>query len=147
MKNGSLKKSPFSPPPLLRFALYVLFLGALGYTWILYREGRSRCPLNETPAPAVSRPVPVTLYVHINGAVLNPGLYSLSEGARVGELIEKAGGPAPDADLSDINLAEFLSDGQKLIVPRRGMLRRLGIGRAPPATYLRPEIIVEREED
>lgn len=60
------------------------------------------------------------LYVHVAGEVREPGLYRLSTGARVGAAIDRAGGAEPRADLSGVNLAAELQDGQQVLVPRRG---------------------------
>ena len=61
------------------------------------------------------------IYVHVGGAVRFPDVvYVLEEGDRVTDAIEKAGGCAKDADLSGLNLAEPLQDGQKIYVPRQG---------------------------
>ena len=61
------------------------------------------------------------IYVHVGGAVLHPDeVYILEEGDRVVDAIEKAGGCSEDADLSGLNLAEPLKDGQKIYVPRQG---------------------------
>jgi competence protein ComEA len=65
-------------------------------------------------------PTSIDIAVEIRGEVRNPGLYRLPEGARLGELIEAAGGASPDADLSSINLAERLQDQGQIIVPERG---------------------------
>lgn len=54
------------------------------------------------------------------GAVRTPGVYTLTEGARVHDLIEFAGGALPDADLSTVNLAATLSDGASVYVPLVG---------------------------
>ena len=60
----------------------------------------------------------------IEGAVEKPGLYELPEGARVEELLEKAGGLTDEADsewvAKTINRASLLSDGAKLYVPKKG---------------------------
>lgn len=58
------------------------------------------------------------IIIHITGAVQEPGVYILEEGARVYEAVEKAGGQSDDADLEMINLAEPLYDGQPVYVPR-----------------------------
>ncbi|GAB3577721.1 hypothetical protein GCM10027406_12680 [Leifsonia lichenia] len=58
--------------------------------------------------------------VHILGAVSVPGLVSLASGARVMDAIAAAGGLADDADLSSVNLARPVSDGEQLSVPRVG---------------------------
>ena len=60
------------------------------------------------------------LYVHVAGAVRRPGLLRVSSGARVAAAIARAGGPARSADLTAVNLAQPLEDGQQVIVPRRG---------------------------
>ena len=58
--------------------------------------------------------------VHVTGAVRKPGVYRLPLGARVADAVERAGGPAPRAATSSINLAARLSDGQQVVVPLRG---------------------------
>ena len=60
------------------------------------------------------------IYVHVAGAVRQPGLVHLDDGARVAEALERAGGPGPRADLAGVNLAARLEDGQQVIVPARG---------------------------
>ena len=60
------------------------------------------------------------LYVHVAGAVRRPGLLRVHDGARVAAAIARAGGAARGADLTAVNLAQPLEDGQQVIVPRRG---------------------------
>lgn len=60
------------------------------------------------------------IYVHVCGAVNAPGLLTLPAGSRAWDALEKAGGFAKDADQNFINLAAFLTDGQKLYVPKVG---------------------------
>jgi competence protein ComEA len=61
-----------------------------------------------------------TLFVHVVGAVHRPGLFRLKDGSRVADAVARAGGPTRRADLSAVNLAAPLADGQQVIVPRRG---------------------------
>ena len=63
---------------------------------------------------------PSTIVVDVSGAVAAPAVVRLAAGSRVGDAIEAAGGVAPEADLSAINRAALLSDGQKVIVPKVG---------------------------
>ena len=56
------------------------------------------------------------LTVYICGEVRRPGVYTLDETARIEDLVNAAGGALPDADLSRINLAQKLTDGQQVIV-------------------------------
>jgi competence protein ComEA len=66
-------------------------------------------------------PVPVLpdLEVAVSGAVRAPGRYRLAWGARVGELVEAAGGLAPAAAGELVDAAAPLTDGQRVHVPRR----------------------------
>lgn len=54
--------------------------------------------------------------VDVGGAVWRPGVYTLPEGARVGDALAEAM-PRPDADMDGVNRASVLYDGQKLVVP------------------------------
>ena len=86
----------------------------------------------ETPAGsglsgAVTAPVQ-KVAVAVAGAVHAPGLYELSEGARVQDLLDAAGGVGEGADLSDINVAARLIDGSTLTIPT-GMSAEIGAGR------------------
>lgn len=65
----------------------------------------------------VSEPEQASIYVHICGAVLNPGVYELSAGSRVFEGIEAAGGLLETAYGDYVNQAEALWDGQQLVIP------------------------------
>lgn len=57
------------------------------------------------------------IYVHICGAVVNPGVYELDEGSRVFEGIEAAGGFSEDACKDYVNQAGRLNDGERLVIP------------------------------
>jgi competence protein ComEA len=57
-----------------------------------------------------------TLMVDVEGAVVNPGVYSLPLNARVFEAITAAGGLKKGADTSDINQARLLKDGEQIYV-------------------------------
>ena len=60
------------------------------------------------------------IYVHICGAVINPGVYQVPAGTRVYQALELAAGSSDDAYLSGINLADKLADGQKVYIPSEG---------------------------
>lgn len=55
-------------------------------------------------------------FVHICGEVKSPGVYELSEGSRVFEAVEAAGGFTEQAAGELLNLAEKISDGMKIVV-------------------------------
>lgn len=69
----------------------------------------------------IKETTPVTVTVHVAGAVERPGVYSFPAGTRVNEGIAKAG-PLKEAELSYINLAEIMTDQQQIIVSRHGQL-------------------------
>ena len=54
---------------------------------------------------------------HITGEVEEEGVIELEKGARISDAIEEAGGTTEEADLSNVNLAYSLSDGQKVKIP------------------------------
>ena len=77
------------------------------------------------PVPAVAGPASTTgaeagLVAQAAGAVVAPGIYRLTPGARVADLVASAGGPTAEADLDAVALAARLTDGQRVYVPRRG---------------------------
>ncbi|WP_245735580.1 ComEA family DNA-binding protein [Pedococcus cremeus] len=58
--------------------------------------------------------------VHVVGQVRRPGLVVLATGGRVGDALAKAGGALPGADLTALNLARPLVDGEQVRVPKPG---------------------------
>lgn len=57
------------------------------------------------------------IIIHITGEVEEGGVIELEKGARISDAIEEAGGTTEEADLSNVNLAYSLSDGQKIKIP------------------------------
>ncbi len=64
--------------------------------------------------------------VHVTGAVDDPGVLRLPQGARVKDALDKAGGTTHRADLGRLNLAQPLSDGQQLIIATKGRSGKSG---------------------
>jgi competence protein ComEA len=58
--------------------------------------------------------------VHVVGQVRRPGVVVLSAGGRVGDALAQAGGALPGADLTALNLARSLVDGEQVRVPKPG---------------------------
>ncbi len=56
------------------------------------------------------------IFIDVTGAVNNPGVYTLNASSRVIDAIKAAGDSAPGADLSTINLARILADGEQIYV-------------------------------
>ena len=59
------------------------------------------------------------IVVHVSGAVRREGVYKLKSSDRIVDAIGVAGGASVNADLSLLNLAEKVKDGQKIMVPAR----------------------------
>lgn len=80
---------------------------------------------DERAQPAAAAPATVERaraprqLVHVAGEVRDPGVYRVRAGARVVQAVELAGGPTRRADMSALNLAAELTDGQQVLIPRR----------------------------
>ena len=59
-------------------------------------------------------------YVYICGEVNTPGVYECEPQTRLGALVDMAGGATPDADLTSVNLAREVSDGEQIIILKKG---------------------------
>lgn len=70
--------------------------------------------------PSTTTTVASEIVVQAAGAVLAPGVYRLAATSRVVDLVEAAGGLAPDADPDQVLLAAPLADGERVYVPRHG---------------------------
>lgn len=57
----------------------------------------------------------------VAGAVTTPGLVRLRDGDRVADAIAAAGGARADADLDAVSLAARVADGERIVVPVRGV--------------------------
>ncbi len=57
------------------------------------------------------------IFVHIDGEVMNPGLYEFSRDDRINDAISKAGGLTDNALMKNINLAQKLEDEMKILIP------------------------------
>ncbi len=79
-------------------------------------------PPRGVPLQLLPLPSPAPIQVHVAGAVIHPGVYSLPAGSRLEQAIQAAGGAASSADLQALNLAAFLEDGSQLLVPTKAPL-------------------------
>jgi competence protein ComEA len=76
------------------------------------------------PVSSAARP-PEDLVVAVAGKVRRPGLVRVPPGSRVADALDAAGGVLPGVDLSGVNLARRMSDGEQVAV---------GVPPAPDAT-------------
>ena len=76
--------------------------------------------MDGTPSGELVLTIPeLTIMAEVQGAVVTPGVYELPDDARVNDLVLAAGGPTPKGDLSGLDLAAPVTDGQTVIVPGR----------------------------
>ena len=59
------------------------------------------------------------IYVHVAGCVKNAGVYRVADGSRIDDAVKAAGGFSKSADETAVNLAEVVTDGQQVIVPKK----------------------------
>ncbi|HET7328839.1 MAG TPA: ComEA family DNA-binding protein, partial [Nocardioidaceae bacterium] len=87
----------------------------------------SPAPVTEAGVPPVESVAPpglgstgvtssVGLVVHVAGKVRRPGIVTLPAGSRVIDALQQAGGPRRGVDLSGLNLARPLADGEQILV-------------------------------
>lgn len=73
--------------------------------------------------------------VHVIGAVSEPGVVTVAPGRRVSDVVEAAGGATDQAELSRVNLARVVADGERIWVPL--------IGADPPPDVATPAATTE----
>lgn len=107
---------------LVIYALAVVAIALIGARY-LKQESADRTAAARAPAHApakLARTGGGGAYVHVTGAVRRPGVYRLPAWARLDLAVRRAGGAARGADLEGVNLAAKVSDGQQVVVPRKG---------------------------
>lgn len=114
-------------------ALFFVAITAIAGSLLLLVNAQAR-PTGEviTSEPTTSQQVTTNpvLVVDVQGEVINPGLYELPLGSRVGDAIKAAGGVRKGSDSSSVNLARFLEDGEQIYVSEVGAVSATGGGSA-----------------
>lgn len=121
------------PGPLAVVAVLVaLGLGATAW-WVVRSDSAPVAPVGPAPAPGLvtavsSAGVPpaaadvgevatdATVTVDVAGKVRRPGIAVLDAGSRVIDALRAAGGARPGVDLTGLNLARLLVDGEQIVV-------------------------------
>jgi competence protein ComEA len=91
-----------------------VLLGLLSAALLTIVSSRPRGHAVELSLP----PTPEPLWVHVCGAVSLPGVYQLPPGSILQQAVDAAGGPTSSAEMSTLNLASQLRDGQQVYVPK-----------------------------
>ena len=83
-------------------------------------EGTEKPEEKEIPKETLTEVSGEYIYVQVSGAVVSPGVYELTEGSRVFQAIELAGGLTEEADAGQMNQAQTVSDGEMIYVRHQG---------------------------
>lgn len=101
----------------------VVLLAVVVAGWWLLSARPHQITVSSSPAPLTASGTPSRastpasrLVVDVVGKVRRPGVYQLTEGARVDDALRAAGGALPRVDLSGLNLARKLADGEQIAV-------------------------------
>jgi len=102
-------------------AIIIITAGILYYNFSTTNDNEVQLEVfNAAPTNSQIEQLEHILIVYITGEILYPGVYELEENSRLRDAIYIAGGATEYADLSIINLARFISDGEHIIVPAFG---------------------------
>jgi competence protein ComEA len=111
---------PFDRRRVLVGVVLAVSLLALAGRFLLPARTPAVPPPVRVAAPTTTAASRATIFVNVVGAVRRPGLYRLREGSRVATAVSRAGGATRRAQLELVNLAALVSDGEQIVVPRRG---------------------------
>jgi len=122
---------PDEPPPAPRrwrigvsaalgIAVVGVGLAAWGVVWNGRTDTVEAVPNEADSGAATVTRAPLSLVVHVSGAVVSPGLVTLEEGARVVDAVDAAGGATAQSEVHQLNLARPVIDGERIVVPREG---------------------------
>lgn len=95
--------------------LFALAIGLAGFYFLNSRPQVESVAIKEV-TPMVTPVAPADLIINVAGKVRNPGVYQLPPGSRVIDAIKAAGDQLKGVDISDVNLARTLVDGEQILV-------------------------------
>lgn len=143
--------SLYKIPLLFTAAGVILFLSALS---IIVKNAHTASDVvftSESTSSAKSKVI-----IDVQGAVISPGVYELSEGERISDALVSAGGLSADADRNwiakNMNKAVKLMDGGKIYIPSLGeytegksQIPALPVGRQMTNDKLNPKSQVQNQ--
>lgn len=88
-----------------------------GYTELEIENNESNIGITENETNNIEELEDKEIIIHVTGAVKKQGIVKVKQDSRISDVIDKAGGISNKADLSKINLAYVVQDGQKVYVP------------------------------
>ena len=109
-----LPKSRPLPRRMVIVSLMIIVLIALCVFGFLRTRGTSQPEAAQITAQPTEK---ASVQVHVAGAVKKPGVVTLDGQARVVDALDAAGGTKKNADLTQVNLARVVKDGEQIVVP------------------------------
>ena len=102
----------------LKKAGIVVLVIVLGLVVSMFKNGgQEEANAQAEEATVSTEETAAMIYVDVGGEVKDPSVVELPDGSRVTDAITAAGGLTEQADLTDINRAAFVSDGEKIYIP------------------------------
>ncbi len=102
---------------IMKVAAAAVLVVAAFFVFVASGKGDDDVVVEDVNAITETEPVSSMIMVDIGGEVINPTVVELKEGSRVEDAIKAAGGVTENADLTEINRAAFLADGDKIMIP------------------------------
>ena len=104
--------------PEQRRALVIVFALCLGLGGFFFLNSKPTAApeIVQDLVTPIQETVTSEVIVNVAGKVVNPGVYKLPMGSRVVDAIALAGNQLKGVDISDINLARVLVDGEQILV-------------------------------
>ena len=100
----------------VRALAVVVAVAVLLAAFLAWRSRPRPEPVATTAGSTSVSDTPQLVFVSVAGRVHKPGVYRLPAGSRVADAIDAAGGALPGTDLSSINPARRLVDGEQIVV-------------------------------
>ena len=120
LKSQSLEYTTEQKRAVIALSLVAIFIAG-----VLFLSSRGEAV--ETPAIKVIESAPSKmLLVHVAGEVKRPGVYPVIDGSRVVDAISAAGGARKGVDLSIINLARKVVDGEQIYLGVKPEKKKVG---------------------
>lgn len=120
LKSQSLEYTTEQKRAVIALSLVAIFIAG-----VLFLSSRGEAV--ETPAIKVIESAPSKmLLVHVAGEVKRPGVYPVIDGSRVVDAISAAGGARKGVDLSVINLARKVVDGEQIYLGVKPEKKKVG---------------------
>lgn len=106
---------------------WLLLLAVVASLWLFWHS-RARETQLANPRPTISEQMPTDLsqpegsqtqsevVIDVGGRVKHPGVYTLPTGSRALDALTAAGGVLPGTDMTTINQAQRLEDGEQIVV-------------------------------